>query len=424
MNKAVTRIVKHFDLTNPVEVAKDNGTVTGTPSFSRAGLDFNGTTDYVKYNVVNSLFYQNKISIVIEFRPDFNYDFNDYIRLFDTDAVDFALEKSRNAFDNRLEITLGGNMIAVDDSNYSAYWKQNQRNVIIISGTNGDTSVWLNGTKIVDSDATTWSPKSVSGLSIGAAYSEDKFFNGEIKSLSIYNDILTDDEASSLCDGASLFNFQNKAILWLDMETSTSDGTNKITLDKSGKGNDFKLGDGTTTAYMPAFINPGFYFDGVNRSLSNYSLNGLEDLTELSIAIKVKPYFKLTELVSRNLIAASGGTSIYRSSSAARLRFHVNAAIIAFYTPAELKGYWNDYGDNTIVASFKSGCNNIWINGKHLLVDGGVAWSSFTISGIHLFAASLTVTEFKGNGNHVSIYNQVLTPTQARAITHLLERIK
>lgn len=244
-NWPVEKNVKHFDLTSPIKIAEQGGTITGSPTFSRAGIDLDGSADYVTYNIANTLFSGNKISIVVEFTPDFAYDENATRYLCDSSASNrYYIIKKNNAASNVLGIFLGNTSIAtIASATYSAYWKQNERNVIVISGTTGATDCWLNGTQILTADVTAWSVAIPTNFYVGASNAGATPFDGEIHSISIYNDLLTGDEAQALYDN-SLFNFQNKADVWLDMKSQV------------GKESGTELVSGMTAGDWRPFHNP------------------------------------------------------------------------------------------------------------------------------------------------------------------------
>jgi len=217
LNNAVDKAVATFDLRTPQAIAEDSGTITGAPTYSKAGINLDGSSDYVTYAIPNTLLSHAKISIVIEFTPDFEADDSANHTLIDSS------ENSRYNFvkdsTNQLNITLGNTSVeALALGVYSAYWKVNERNVLVVSGdaTNNVTNVWLNGTLILDEDSTAWGVKYPVIFTVGSRFSGVNLFDGEIHSISIHNTLLTGDEASDLYTN-SLFNFENKADVWLDM---------------------------------------------------------------------------------------------------------------------------------------------------------------------------------------------------------------
>lgn len=220
LENAVDKNVKIFDLTSATKVAQDNGAISGTVSFSRDGIELNGTDAYVTYATPNTLFGSAKISLAIEFTPDFNYNEDSAIYIYDTTSTDrYFVRKLDNGNGNVLSFYMGNtNLGSISSATYSAYWKVNERNVLVISGDSGDNNVWLNGTQIMTNNAVVWSPKHPINFYMGANNAGTSKFDGEIHSVSIKNDLTTAQEALDLTNN-STFNFQNKSDVWLDMKS-------------------------------------------------------------------------------------------------------------------------------------------------------------------------------------------------------------
>ena len=216
IQNAITKNVKIFDLTNAVEVAKDNGTITGSPTFSRDGCDLDGSNDYITYAIPNTLMSSEKISIAMEFTPDFAADDNSNRLLCFTPTIGYNLTKAGG---NHINITLGNTSIAdISLVTYQAYWKVGERNLLTVSSNGSSTDAWLNGNQILTADATAWTPGNPTSLFVGATNIPNQFFDGKIHSVSIKNDLTTAQEALDLYDN-STFNFQNKSDVWLDMKS-------------------------------------------------------------------------------------------------------------------------------------------------------------------------------------------------------------
>ncbi len=537
---AITKNKKVFDLTSPVNVAKDNGVITGSPTFSRRGIDLDGSNDYVTYSIPNTLMSSAKISIVIEFTPDFALDDGLNHGLIDTTgSARYLFYKISNG---DFGVFLGGSNIgSILESTYSAYWKIGERNVMVISGTSGDTSVWLNGVQIMDSDISFWSPRQPVELFIGAFYSGNFFFDGDIHSVSIKNDLTTAQEALDLYN-RSTFNFKNKADVYLDMKSQVGkasgtelivggmtaggytpgsngaltnptadilrvayvdtndplgyqnilasgkryrargkargDGTAKpsvgnwldkwigttntdwqdfdiiftydtngifylkatttgasyaefkdvsvelvqqTTPDKSGKGNDFLLGDGSDTTKMPSFENPGFTV-AAGDNLTNPSAVGIYNNAEQSIVICFKPDFNLDIAAHKYFFDSTVGTRYmaYHDAGGTEVSLYlgntfVGASIGAF-------PYWNAGGTNVLVIAGTTGNTSMWLNGSLIMDADNTAWSPGDTATIYLSSSNAGAAVLEGTYYHFSTYARKLTPTQARDITNLLMR--
>jgi len=193
--------MKKFDLTQAANITADSGAITGALTYTCAGAEFDGTNDYVTYTVPTTLFSTNpSISIVMEFTPDFDYDADNlYFLCSSTANHEYDLYKWNNAGNNTLSVTLGDTAIAdIPSATYSAYWKVNERNVLVVSGNGTLTNAWLNGTQILTNDNTAWVAKSPTGFYVGA-YNDGTFkFDGEIHAVSIYSGLLDGTDATNL----------------------------------------------------------------------------------------------------------------------------------------------------------------------------------------------------------------------------------
>ncbi|NIA02252.1 MAG: hypothetical protein GWP15_02620 [Nitrospirae bacterium] len=202
--------MKKFDLTQAANITADSGVITGALTYTCAGADFDGTNDYVTYTIPSTLFSTSpSISIVAEFTPDFAYDANaDYFIYDSTDSNRYIAWKRSNAASNSLGIYLG-NIFVVDipSATYSAYWNANARNVLVVSGTSGDTDVWLNGTQIVTNDNSAWTPTAPTSFYAGATFAGSNKFDGEIHAISIYSGLLDGTDATNLYNSVDTSNW-------------------------------------------------------------------------------------------------------------------------------------------------------------------------------------------------------------------------
>ncbi len=193
--------MKKFDLTQAANITADSGSITGALTYTCAGADFDGTNDYVTYTIPSTLFSTSpEISIVMEFTPDFAYDDNAVTTLYSSTSNDYRVYKNNNAGNNVLGIVLKNTLVEeIASATYSAYWNQNARNVLVVSGTTGDTDVWLNGTQILTNDAAPWVPAGANvSLFVGSAEGGTQRFDGEIHAISIYSGLLDGTDATNL----------------------------------------------------------------------------------------------------------------------------------------------------------------------------------------------------------------------------------
>lgn len=262
---------------NNERVVSNGGTPVGTPTIN-FGADFNGSTDRINYADA-TVFNNSVLSYVFEFTPDFDYDV-DLVNSFigGDGGIDYDVFKTNNVNNNTINIKFGTTVVAtVPEGAYSPYWKQNERNVLVISSESGDTNAWLNGVQILTNDASAWSPTVITDFNIGARGNNSQYFDGTMHSVKIFHTILTADDAMNYYNNSN-FNYRNKASLDLTMGMAEHDMTNVQTLDRSGNGKNMQLGDGTTASTYPTKTTTrGYTFDGSNDYMTRSTNLGISD---------------------------------------------------------------------------------------------------------------------------------------------------
>lgn len=264
-------------------IVANGGSITGAPAV-HFGAVLDGTNDYIAYNSNGQEFNSDNISIVVEFEPDFDYDEDVNRFIFDTStSLRYYIEKNNNADNNTLGIALGNATIEnIPSGTYSPYWLVNQRNILVISSTSGDTNVWLNGNQILTNDVTSWSLKAPAMFYIGTRNDSTNKFKGKINKVQIYNTLLTAQEASDFYTDET-YRYMEKAILHLPMEAAQHDPTNVRTLDITNNDNHAQFGDGSTPSTYPAkLFKKGYSFDGGDYMTEDLDITGF---TKISAAI-------------------------------------------------------------------------------------------------------------------------------------------
>jgi hypothetical protein len=178
-------------------VQENGGVITGAPLVD-FGVTLDGTNDYITYTLQGHEFSSANISFASEFYPDFDTDIDQNVRWVDTVSNDYQINKRASGGNNELRIVLGGTTITnISEVTYSPYWLVSLRNVLVVSGTSGATSVWLNGNAIATAVATAWSPTAMTALTIGTDYNNVNgyYFDGKITSFKVFKSLLTDDDA-------------------------------------------------------------------------------------------------------------------------------------------------------------------------------------------------------------------------------------
>lgn len=201
------------------ESVEDYGAeVNGAPAFdARDGVTLDGSNDYLQYDLTGTEFDSDEISIVVEFTPNFEPTEDAYRYLYESHIGGsdyYTIVKFDDAGSNTLSFYLGGTCIEhVSLATYSSAWRVNQRNTIVLSSSSGDTSAWLNGTKIIDANTTAWTLKSQSEFYLGSSRAATSKFKGTIHRLQVYKTQLSDAEAEDICGGTT-YDYLNKAIVF------------------------------------------------------------------------------------------------------------------------------------------------------------------------------------------------------------------
>ena len=209
-------------------VQKNNGTLVGSPTVD-FGITLDGSTQYAVYDLLGREFSSAGITIVCEFTPDFEHDDSAGHYLIDSQSGKRYL--ILKATSNTLQIYLGNTFIAIiAEGTYSAYWLQNERNVIVVSSITGHTDVWLNGSLIMDDENTAWSPANPVNFYIGAAYDGNFKFDGTIHRLQIFKTQLSAAEVQDISYNTT-YRYRNTPTILLPFGIDQHDPSNVRTLD-------------------------------------------------------------------------------------------------------------------------------------------------------------------------------------------------
>jgi hypothetical protein len=249
--------------TNATMSARNGLKTVGSPVVSD-GLRLDGSTQYGYYDTPR-FHAAAGFTIELKFYPGF--DFNDglFHFLFDgsPNTLQFTLIK-RNT--NTLQLILANT--AIFDSNaFAPYWLADQENSLIISATSGDTTVYLNNNKVIDSDATAFGNFSITRLWLGAGFGGAFKFSGTIKSFRFFMNAFTDADCEKLYDGRLLSELDpEKATLFAGLRSSYTNGAGeKVTpVLINGETQEMLFGsDGKTAGEYPDEISPrGWQFNG------------------------------------------------------------------------------------------------------------------------------------------------------------------
>lgn len=262
-------------------VVKDGGAVTGAPTFDAAhGVTMDGANDYLTYNMLLQEWASVEFSCVARFTPTFALDDGSAHFLFDGPAMG-VYSVLKNAADG-LQVFLGNTGVGTAAyADIAAAWNDLTENIIVVSSTTGNTSMWLNGVQIVTADATAWAPIPPVWIVVGATNGGVNKFPGTIHELKFFHTKLTDQEALDYSDGVQWDYKEQRAPLYTG-RLDTYDPAHNLVLDASGNGRDGEISGATKVIGRP-----GYLFDGDNDHIE-CAMSGSAATLELSVACWVQ----------------------------------------------------------------------------------------------------------------------------------------
>jgi len=220
----------------------------------------------------------------------------------------------------------------------------------------------------------------------------------------------------------TLFDYEQRAKLWLDMAEAIIDGANDRTLDKSRHGRHFALGDGVGTG-TPDFKNPGFDFNGTTDYLTNTASDGTYNNDAQTIVIACSPDFEPGG-------GGGGARYLFDSSSGARyfishegggtLLLYMGNTQIAIIAQATYEPHWRTDGRNVLVISSESGDTDVWLNGHQILTANATVWAKQDPAAIYIGSRFSVANYFDGEIHHFSAYPFKFGQLQARDLTQRL----
>jgi hypothetical protein len=405
------------------KAAKAGWTFVGSPAISD-GLYLGGTPQYATKNLVNEID-TPYITFVIEFTPNFAVDADEIDVFWDATGGICTLLKHNNANSNILRLVLGGTTIfELVGTGYQSHWRVGERNVLIVSSVTGDTNVWLNGTKIVDGDATAWTPQHALAFFVGADNGGAEKFDGVIHELHIFHDVWEGLQEENWRQTRT-FNFTSRAGVWLDMKSKLGlgvTGSEFSTRDKSGSGRQTLLGNGTAAASFPTFHNPGFETDGAtDEYLEITQASGLLSGAQHTTVICFEPYFG-ADATWRTLYDSTSGLYSVAKSVLDTIWITVGGTNVAVIPAIDWLSSWHQYEKNIFVVSAENGDTNAWLNSVKLVDHDNTAWTPADPTAIQIgINAAKDDRRFHGVHHHFSVYPFMLSDSQVRFISHGLK---
>jgi len=396
---------------NAQEVRENGGRLQGDPAIN-FGASLDGTSDYLEYALEGTELSADDLSVVFKFIPDFAFDANAQRNLIDTtNGARYRVVKQNNASSNVLSVVFGGTTIAdIASAAYGAYWNADVENILVISSTSGDTSAWLNGTKILDADATAWAKVAPTELYVGAKFDGSGPFDGTILDVKFFKVQLSDEESEDYSNGNWLDYRNNMRGDWpLDMEHHDID--NLQSLDRSGNGYHVAMGT-LIVATIPK----------KNTDMTGYYIDG-NDFFQLTTSLGISDFpFSMSIMFTTTSTGLAcvmdlGDTSSSLRNMSIYLDINENAAIAmrngggwqaAGATPAD-HGNWIH-----AVAVFAGATDRrIYINGTLDATNvGNVAFFTPNRFSIGRFGDLTPGANIIGNIARAKVWDYALTPLQ------------
>jgi len=393
-------------------------TETGTVAFANTGVTFvAGSGNYISgtgtgiYNTVDCAF-------MIKFTPTFAPDVDVYHVMMDgTSGGRYGIQHGADGNSNVLYIVMGTATVeTIPLATYSPFWKTNEKNVLIVSGTDGDTDVWLNGTAILTNDATSWTAADPANIYIGASNGGSVAFDGEIHSVRIWQRQLTNTEVTILsADRDIALSTASRDSLTLDLTMGNSNGTTTV-FDTSGNGEDFTE-EGTVT-----------FVQGIDGYIETDNTSGQDIVNSsgnvygsaiLSWVIKFSPDFA-TDDNDTYVFTNSSGSRYFMSKlpnlNSNALRIQCADTVVHDVAEASYTSFWNVGEENVlIVTSDSAGDTDAYLNGSAIVTDDTTTWTpaaetAMTISG-HASQG------FDGKTYSFKVYNRILTDTEIATLS-------
>lgn len=241
-------------------VISNNGTPGGgNEAYGYDGLVLDGTANtYIDYDITNRL-NKDSLTIVCEFTPNYNWNFDGGGYLFDSDTDGTATQRILAIKDNlannyNFYLNMGGALLTINTIYYSSLWRANERNILVLKGTAGSgITAHLNGTEI-GTNGTGFVQRTYTNMRIGARENNpaQNRLDATIHSLKIYNTEITDEDAVAISSNL-VYNPLSSALAYWPM------GSTSLLTDIIG-------GYNLTATGSPTKLSGGrgYYLDGSN----------------------------------------------------------------------------------------------------------------------------------------------------------------
>lgn len=260
---------------SPKYVADNGGVVTGAPVINN-GVSLDGANDYISYKS-NALHGKQSLTMEIFFTPNVEYNEGDFQYLFDTTNGDRYYVVRRTvgqSFDMR--VVLGNTIVeTISAANYSAYWRKDVENHLVVTSDGTDTAVYLNNNSLPISSPAAWTPTTPTDIYAGT-FLGSAAINGTVSELSIYDRMYTAAEVADRFNNRQTFREVevDQLEFFLKLKTHYNNGATELTPNTGIIGDDtIRWGDGNTVTTYPTLLeNNGVSFDGGDYVFINQGL--------------------------------------------------------------------------------------------------------------------------------------------------------
>lgn len=247
------------------EIAANGGVITGVLEYDQEkGAKFytGSSVDGIRYQFTTDPFNSGYWSAVIEFWPAFAAAETVWRTFFYTQLVNRTYVVHSGGGDLQVFTGASVGVMTALLADYQAYWRVNQRNVLVVACRSGANAMWLNGTQIAAS-ALAWTPQANPQSYVGFAYDGASYpFFGYLRSLKFFRhnaaaELFTQQDATDYYNrtrfSGTIARLKREGVttLWADYRHSTQD--------MSGLGR-----DGVVTEPV-VFGHNGASFQGVGR---------------------------------------------------------------------------------------------------------------------------------------------------------------
>jgi len=340
------------DFRDALTMARDGWTAFGSPTYApNGGAILDGTTQYFSRPLAGEL-YSASLTFHIEFYPTFAPNDGADHYLCDTPTGRTIIYKRST---NALEVYMGSTTLIITAAlaEYSAHWRVGERNLLSVSATSAANALRLNGVEIKTSNIA-WTPQNPTTLFVGARNSAVGLFAGRITSLKIGHHTSTLAEHLAYWN-RTMWNWENRCDVNLQFRMQDYDPTLVRTLDSSGHGNHFTLGDGSTPTTYPTQGAGQMSFDGGDSlRLASYP----QPTGAFSVGLLVADASAAGDYVAYHANAAFTDVSwvVYRAATGV-WRFYVGSSAYV-YSSAYL-----DKRPKTVIGTWDGTTAQIYIDG-------------------------------------------------------------